>query len=286
MVYDVRLERRVHDYYALFGEREWARLENPSDGQVEFAITRAVLAQHLQPGARVLDLGGGPGRYTIWLAEQGHHVTLGDLSIELLNLARTHIREARVVRRVEAILELDARDLSRFPDACFDAVVCLGPFYHLPDPADRARAASELSRVLRPGGMAFVGFMPRLALLRRTMALADERRHLLQPHFVEQLLVDGAFFNDVPGRFTHGYGARPEEVGPFFDQMGFDMLALLSTESITVGLQDALPDLLADESLAAVVLSLAIKYAQEPSILGFAHHLLYVGRRRADARGV
>jgi len=62
-------------------------------------ITRAVLAQHLQPGARVLDLGGGPGRYTIWLAEQGHHVTLGDLSIELLSMARTHIREAHVEGR-------------------------------------------------------------------------------------------------------------------------------------------------------------------------------------------
>ena len=37
-VYGVRLERDVHDYYALFGEREWARLEIPSDGQVEFAI--------------------------------------------------------------------------------------------------------------------------------------------------------------------------------------------------------------------------------------------------------
>jgi 2-polyprenyl-3-methyl-5-hydroxy-6-metoxy-1,4-benzoquinol methylase len=149
----------------------------------------------------VLDLGGGPGRYTIWLAQQGHRVTLGDLSIDLLNLARTHIRAASVEYRVEAILELDARDLSVLPGACFDAVVCLGPFYHLPD---RARAGSELGRVLRPGGVAFVGLMPRLALLRRTMALADERRHLLQANFVEQLLADGAFFNDVPGRFTHG----------------------------------------------------------------------------------
>jgi SAM-dependent methyltransferase len=181
---------------------------------------------------------------------------------------------------------LDARDLPVLPGACFDAVVCLGPFYHLPDPADRARAGSELGRVLRPGGVAFVGLMPRLALLCRTMALADERRHLLQANFVEQLLADGAFFNDVPGRFTHGYGARPEEVGPFFDQMCFDMLALRSTESITVGLQDALPELLADESLAAAVLSLAIKYAAEPSTLGFAYHLLYVGRQRAEAKGV
>jgi hypothetical protein len=68
--------------------------------------------------------------------------------------------------------------------------------------------------------------------------------------------------------------------------MGFDVLALLSTESITVGLQNALPELLADESLAAAVLSLAINYAAEPSTLGFAYHLLYVGRQRAEAKGV
>jgi ubiquinone/menaquinone biosynthesis C-methylase UbiE len=272
----------VRRYYAHFAEREWRRLDDPADGQVEFAITCDALARRLPPGTRVLDLGGGPGRYTICLAERGYHVTLADLSPELLAIARTRVGEAGVDDHVDAILEVDARDLSVFADASFDAVVCLGPFYHLPDRGERIRAASELSRVLKPGGVAFVAFMPRLAHLRRTLAIPDERHHLLQPGFVEQLLDEGALFNDVPGRFTHGYGARPEEIAPFFETVGLHLLELLSTESITVGLQDALPGLLAEPPLAELLLTLAIRYAAYPSVLGLANHLLYVGRRPPD----
>ncbi len=64
---------------------------------------------------------------------------------------------------VEDIIEADARDLTRWPDDSFDAALSLGPFYHLPDPADRERAAAELARVLKPGGLAFVALHPAAA---------------------------------------------------------------------------------------------------------------------------
>ena len=91
----------VKAYYAGFAEREWARLDNPADGQLEFAVTCDVLARHLPVGARVLDLGGGPGRYAIWLAEHEYRVTLADVSPELLAIARERIDAAGV--EVQAI---------------------------------------------------------------------------------------------------------------------------------------------------------------------------------------
>jgi SAM-dependent methyltransferase len=276
----VAVSEAVRAYYAQFGEREWTRLQDAADGQVEFAVTCQTLLQYLASPARVLDLGGGPGRYTIWLAEHGHQVTLADLSPELLAIARQRIHAAGVGGHVEAVVEADARDLRTWPDAAFDAVLCLGPFYHLPDPTDRARAAAELGRVLAPGGLAFVALVPRLAFLRRTLALADERRHLFEPGFVARVLEDGVFSNDVPGRFTTGYGARTEEIGPFFAGFGFEQLTLLSAESLTVGLEAILPELLGDARLREIVLQLAVQAAADPSILGLARHLLYVGRRQ------
>ena len=62
----------VRAYYANFGEREWQRLTNPDDGAVEFALTKEILAHYLPSFGRILDLGGGPGRYTIWLAQRGY----------------------------------------------------------------------------------------------------------------------------------------------------------------------------------------------------------------------
>jgi ubiquinone/menaquinone biosynthesis C-methylase UbiE len=104
-------------YYAHFGEREWSRLTNPADGALEFAVNRSVIARHLAAGARVLDIGGGPGRYALWLAGLGHHVALADLSPELLAMAREHVAEVDPRTRVcvEEILQADTVDLTHYP---------------------------------------------------------------------------------------------------------------------------------------------------------------------------
>lgn len=271
----------VRAYYAHFGEREWLRLTNPDDGAIEFTLTSHLLTTYLPPMGRILDLGGGPGRYTIWLAERGYRVVLADLSSELLRIAKAKIAEAGVEPQIDEVVEADACDLQPWADESFDAVLCLGPFYHLPDANDRHRAAAELTRVLRPGGLAFVAFMPRYTFVRRTLAIPDERRHLLQPAWVAQLLSEGIFENDVPGRFTHGYGARPEEIAPFFSQFGLATIALHAAESITGGLQGAITDLAtSDPGAYEAALNILIETASDPSILGLGTHLVYIGRKK------
>ncbi|MSQ31355.1 MAG: class I SAM-dependent methyltransferase [Dehalococcoidia bacterium] len=270
----------VRSYYGAFGEREWSRLENPADGALEWALTRRRILQHLPEKSRVLDIGGGPGRYALWLASLGHRVVLADLTPELLDIARLKVRESGVEERIEEIVEANACDLSRWPDGSFDAVLSLGPFYHLPDVNDRTRAASEIARVVRADGIVFAAFMPRLTLLFRTIAIPDERHHLLDPAWVTTLLETGVFMNDVPGRFNGGYGARPEEIGPFMESFGFETISISSTDGMTRGMPQPVSDLLLQEGpLAEVLLHLLDSAASEPSLLGTAGHLLYVARR-------
>jgi len=270
----------VRAYYDSFGEREWERLTRPDDGAVEFAVTRRAIENFMPPAARVLDIGGGPGRYSLWLAERGHQVTLADLSPALIDLAREKVAADPAGTRIEEIVVADACDLSRWPDGTFGAVLALGPFYHLPDPADRDRAAGELARVLAPGGVAFVALMPRYAFVRRTLDIPDERHHLSSRAFMARLLDDGVFENDIPGRFTGGYGARPEEIAPFFARHGFVALALLAAESIVPDLQEQLAALATDTPEAhRAMLGTLVRIAGDPSILGLANHLLYVGQR-------
>jgi hypothetical protein len=136
--------------------------------------------------------------------------------------------------------------------------------------------------MLRPGGIAAVALMPRYALLRRTLAMPDERQHLSDPRWRERLLQQGVFENDVPGRFTHGYGAQPAEIGPFFAQYGLQMLTLAASEGIAGGIQAEVADVLAaDSSLQDIVLDILVQTAIDPSILGMTSHLLYIGQRVA-----
>ncbi len=267
-------------YYAVFAEREWQRLANADDGAIEYTLTCAMLERYLPPAGRILDIGGGAGRYTIWLARRGYKVVLADLSPDLLELARIQIAAANVAEQVEAIVEADACDLSRWSDESFDSVVCLGPFYHLPDSKDRERAASELVRVLRPGGAAFIALMPRLALLRRILARPDERKHLADGAWVARLMEHGTFENSAAGKFTYGYGAKPSEIEPFFRRYGLEQITLLSAEGITDGIQKQASEALAAESnIRQQTFNLLVETADDPAILGMANHLLYIGRR-------
>jgi len=270
----------VRDYYAAFGENEWQRLTRP-EGVIEFAITTHALERYLPKQGRMLDIGGGAGRYSLWLAQRGYHVVLADLSPNLLEIARAKLAEAGVESNIEDVVTCDACDLTRFPDQAFDAVLCLGPFYHLVEPADRERAAAEVVRVLKPTGLAFVAFMPLYNFLVRTLTVKDEQRHLAQPEFVSRLLDQGVFLNDMPGRFSVGYGVRPQAVAPFWEQHGLETVALLADTGFAAPHAQQLAELAeTDPKAYAAAMEIILRTAGDPSLLGASIHLVYIGRKR------
>jgi len=258
----------IIDYYEQFGEKEWERLTWP-EGQIEFVITQDAFSRHLPQDARILDLGGGPGRWTIWLAQRGFRVTLADLSPYLLEIARRKIQEYGVNQQVEEVVNVDVCDLHRWPDGAFDVVVCLGPFYHLTEPGMRTAAAQEINRVLKPGGLVFAAFMSVYSFLRRTLALKDERHHLADPLFMNQLMNEGIFQNDVAGRFNSGYGMMPDRVVPFLQEHGFEKVELLSDSGFVASQAQDLAEL-AKENREAYdrFLQILIESAPDVSNLG------------------
>lgn len=116
--------------------------------------------------------------------------------------------------------------------------------------------------------------------MRRTIAIADERQHLLDSAFIARLLDQGVFMNDIPGRLAGGYGVDPEEVKPFFAQFSLESVLLAASEGIGVGITQALADMEAtDPTLHEQAIRLIVQTASDPSILGMASHLLYIGRK-------
>ncbi len=180
---------QVRAAYDADPEREWHRLETGAQARLEYLITRYALVQHLPPvssAQHLLDAGGGPGRYTIHLAALGYQVTLFDLSPAILALARQRIAKAgpQVQQHVAAVHEGSITDLSRFPDAHFTAVLCLGGVLsHLTDAGARQQAVVELRRVARPAAPIFISVMNRFGAYRSALlsavlpASAADRHH-------------------------------------------------------------------------------------------------------------
>ncbi|GAA4710900.1 Ubiquinone/menaquinone biosynthesis C-methylase UbiE [Promicromonospora umidemergens] len=157
------VDLRVQEYYAgRTGWDEHARLTTrTAQGPVEHIRTQELVRQRLAPGARVLDVGGATGVHAAPLAADGYDVLLVDPVAGQVARATEHgTFDARVG---------DARDLAgaglELADGTFDAVLLLGPLYHLATREDRLLALREAVRVTRPGGTVVAAAITRLAAL-------------------------------------------------------------------------------------------------------------------------
>jgi SAM-dependent methyltransferase len=262
------------DAFAYYARgREAARL-GEGHGVIELARTREILERWLpDPPASVLDVGGGPGAYAVWLARRGYRVALVD-AVPL------HVAQARDAAS-SAGLRIDARvgDARRLEEAdgSVDAVLLLGPLYHLTERTERLRALREARRVLRPAGLVVAATVPRFISLLAGFfegCLADPAFRAI----VEQDLRDGQHRNPTDqDYFTTTFFHHPDELRAEVTEAGFAVEAILGVE----GPGWALPDLAvrwADPARRAEILAVARAVESEPSLLGLHAHILAVGR--------
>jgi SAM-dependent methyltransferase len=273
---NTRLDAAMREYYEV-GEEE-SRLGGSPQGRLEFERTQEIVLRALPPApATIADIGGGPGAYALWLAGLGYPVVHRDimpLHVEQLALAAPP--DAAIDSRVA-----DARRLD-LTDASVDAVLLLGPLYHLDSAADRRQALREAGRIVRPGGPVFA------AAISRWAARLDGilRTRLYEPHpeiedMVERLEQTGVIEPLYAGSFaavTH----RPDELRAEVAAAGLEVTDLVCVEGAGFMLGD-LAERMADERAWRVVLDASRALERVPELMGVGPHLLVTGRRPGAA---
>ncbi len=270
------IDARMVAYYEEGEERD--RLLRSGSGRLEYLRTRELLARHLPAApATVLDVGGGAGVYALPLAEEGY-------SVHLIDPVPSHVEQASAASAHQPGASLaDARvgDARRLPfdDQSADAVLLLGPLYHLTNREDRVLALHEAYRVVHPGGLVFAAAISRFASTYDGLF----RGFLDDPEFeevVERDVREGQHRNPAgrPGWFTTAYFHLPQELREEATEAGLSVEALVSIE----GLGWLVPDLearLEDRGRRAKLLEVIRRLESESSLLGASSHLLVVGRR-------
>ncbi len=217
----------VISYYETYREEE--RLER-GIGLLEFERTMDVFRRTLPaPPAVILDVGGGPGVYSCRLAAQGYEV-------HLIDPVPMHIQQARWAsskqpsQPVKTIETGDALHLSQ-ADGFADAVLFMGPLYHLTKPADRQTALAEARRVMKAGGVLIAAAICRYASLFDGLhrGLIDDARF---PPILHADLKTGLHRNASgnPEFFTEAYFHRPEELREEIRAAGFQDVRVLAAE--------------------------------------------------------
>lgn len=114
--------------------------------QVERIARRYYWAGNYCTGKDVLEIACGTGQGVGYLASRARSVVAGDVSAQILEIARRHYGARGDFR------QFDAQQLP-FADGSFDAALIFEALYYLPDPD---RFFRECRRVLRPGGVLLI----------------------------------------------------------------------------------------------------------------------------------
>jgi ubiquinone/menaquinone biosynthesis C-methylase UbiE len=264
----------VRRFYDSSPATEWDRLELPLC-RIEPASTLHLITKYFPPRGHVCDIGSGPGRYAIPLLESGYAVTLVDLSPAALRFAARQLQQRGL--QACAYLAADARDLGPMGSASYDAALCLGPLIHLLEADDRRQALQELRRVLKPGGVAVLGFLNSWGLMRT--GLADFSHRLRDAGFLRSMLHGQAFRAGELANFTACYWSTPPEALAEVTTAGFEVLSYACAEGFVGGMRPTVEDLArSDPAAYASVVQVAAETCELPQFRDGGDHLLIVGQ--------
>jgi len=273
----------VREFYNGSVQIEWERIAD----KPEFLLTCRMMDRYIMPGDSVLDIGGGPGRYSFFLAEKGCDVTLFDLSQENVNHVNKHSKESGTL--VKAICG-DAREADKHINdhaGCdkyeheqdsgkqFDHILLMGPLYHLLEEQDRIKAINAALRLLKPGGLLFAAFINMsggmvFGLREIPTAFADPKE--------EQFLASLAKSENYGGAaFTQAFFINQHKVLPFMEQFGLEKLHLFGQEGVLA--PNVYTFMEQPPEVKEALLDISEKLYEKEEYLSWAEHLMYIGRK-------
>ena len=254
-------EEMIDRIYNTFDEE--TRLTGSRQGQLEYLTTMQYIHKLVTPGTKVLEVGAGTGRYSIELAKEGYDVTAVELVEHNLDILRKNAQGMPNLLSFRG----DATDLRAFADNSFNAVLLLGPMYHLYEREEQNKALDEAIRVTKPGGILMTAFLSVYAIMhnnflsdgfREGRKLNFDAKHQVR-HFKEQV-------------FT---GFDIEEFEALFVGKPVQKIALLGTDNVLELAEKADNFHMTEEDFQEFA-DYHLQICEKRELLGIHSHLLYI----------
>ncbi|PEQ96133.1 methyltransferase type 11 [Bacillus sp. AFS006103] len=246
---------------------EWKRLERH---KIEFDITKKYLDEYLQGDhLEVFDIGGGPGRYSLYLAEKGHKVSLLDLSKQNIVVAKEKSLERGIT--LESYIHGNALELENF-NRTFDVILLMGPLYHLTKESDRRIAVEGALRLLKPNGIIVTAFISNYAPLQNY--LSDVSPIDSVSEILEYL--ESEKDKTLEG-FTTAYFTDFKEAKNFMKSFELTELVFAGVENVLRCKEKEINSL--EESEYKKWLEIGYHLSRDENVIGTSQHFLYIGRK-------
>ncbi|SHG93072.1 class I SAM-dependent methyltransferase [Ferrimonas marina] len=270
-----RPSQALRAYYASADEDQ--RLVRQNIARLEFDTTVHCLAPYLEGAGTLTELGAATGRYALYYAQQGLQVTalepVPELVAQLRSKARQHADQGRPLPLV--IQQGNAMAVDGIEAQSQDAVLVLGPLYHLQRESDRNKVMQQAKRILKPGGVLAIAYISRFFV---AGLMAKQLGSELTPALLTELYQTGLVSSPkVDPFFRIGYFATPEEMAQLARDSGFTLEAHIATDGHARLMGEAINALNEDQYQAWLAHHLAS--CAEPSLLGASNHGLVIARK-------
>lgn len=256
---------------------EDVRLMTTKHGSIEFLTTTKYVEKYLPisgksdhgrsaADTKILEIGAGTGRYSLYYAGQGYDVTAVEFVERNLEILRSKIAPGMKISARQG----DAVNLSELADDTYDVTLVLGPLYHLYERADQERAISEAIRVTKKGGIIAIAYLSSDSIM-VDWTLRDH--HLLDgkgKDFDENFKI----INYPEGIFAAFY---IQEFKDLMAQFPVLMEHNIATDGMARHMMEQI-DGLTDEEFA-VWLEYHFSTCEREELQGYSNHLLYICRK-------
>lgn len=250
---------------------------NKGMGPFEFERIKSLIEKYIPgPSCSVLDVGGGTGKYSEWLAQKGHRVHMVEPLSKHLKLAQT--RASRLKNRF-SIHQGASPNLS-FPNSSMDLVILHGPLYHLQNDAERRKSIAEAKRVLRKNGI-LLGF----AINRTASTLAGLLNGLIHKKaflkMCKEVLATGVHSpsDEFPWLLSGAFCHHPEQLREEFTGQGLTHLGTYAVEGM-VWLDKNFFSNLLDEKKKGNLIELLEATEKEDFLLSLSPHMMIAAKKK------
>jgi len=169
----------------------------------------------------------------------------------------------------------DARDLSSISENDFDAILMMGPLYHLVYESDRFLAIREAFDRLKQGGVIFSAFISRYGIWGNILKYNPEWIEFQNE--IRSVLTLGRDLDNWPHGGFRAYASKVEEIAPIHEDIGFTTHKVVGVEPCISADDESYNKL--EGKRRKLYLDLFFEIAAEPSIIGASRHLLYIGKK-------
>lgn len=236
-------------------------------GSIEFITTTKYIDKLLKNGDRILEIGAGTGKYSLYYANKGYKVN----AIEFVN-NNLEVLKSKITDDMDIVAEQgDALDLSRFDDNTFDVTLVLGPLYHLYDKKDIDKAINEAIRVTKKEGIIAIAYLTSDSIMVNWGLMGN---HLIDgyPNDYD----DNFKMINYPGGIFAAFYIK--EFKDMMSNYNVEYLNNIATDGLAHHLKEKI-DSLSDEEFN-IWLNYHLSTCEREDLQGYSNHMLYICKKR------